>query len=46
VRERKVKVLAFRTTETREKINIIILAFKKSRNPLLAKKGERRERDL
>ena len=46
MRERKVKVLAFRTTETREKITAILLSFKKSRNPLLAKRGERRERDL
>ncbi len=46
MRERKAKVLVFRTTETREKITAILLSFKKSRNPLLPKRGERRERDL
>ncbi len=46
MRERRVKVLVFKTTETKEKAKAIILAFKKSDNPLLGRKGGGREGDL
>jgi len=34
VRERKVKVIKFRTTETKEKVTLILLTFKRVKNPL------------
>ncbi len=46
MRERRVKVLAFKTTETKEKVKALLLAFKKSNNPLRGKRGGEREGDL
>ena len=34
VRERRVKVLAFKTTETKEKVKALIILWKKTKNPL------------
>ena len=34
MRERRVKVLTFRTTETKEKVKAIIILWKKTKNPL------------
>jgi len=46
VNEAKVKVLKFRTTETREKLEALLLSLRKSKNPLLERKGDRHERGL